>query len=87
MQTQSDHDLLVTLVANVGTMREEMRQNNLQFNTQASDHEMRIRALERISINTGGEKQGRHEMSNAVKGVIGVLTSLLAVSVAVIALR
>lgn len=87
MQAQSDHDLLVTLVANVGSMREEMRQNSMQVTTQASDHETRIRLLERTIITQGGASQGRKDVSTTVKWGVGTLIALLGVSITLILQR
>jgi len=86
MQSQSDHDLLVTLVANVGSMRDEMRQNSVTVTTQASDHEARIRVLEQTAINQKGATDGRKEMSGTVKWIIGTLITAVAVGIAAISI-
>jgi hypothetical protein len=81
MQSQSDHDLLVTLVANVGSMRDEMRQNSVTVTTQASDHEARLRVLEQSAITQKGANDGRREMSGTVKWIIGTLIAAVAVGI------
>ncbi len=75
----ADHDLLVTLVANVGSMRDEMRQNNLQSTTQAADHEARLRVLEKNATSQAGTNEARKQMSSTVKWVIATLIATLAV--------
>ena len=46
----TDHDMLVTLVAHVEAIREDLRATNLAMTTKAEDHEHRIRRIEKSYI-------------------------------------
>lgn len=76
----SDHDLLIQLTVNVSSMRDEIRQNAAQVNSQVTDHETRIRVLEQATNNQQGVNLSRKEMSSTVKWVIGTLVATLALA-------
>lgn len=63
---QSDHDLLIQLNVNVTAMRSEMQASSQSSSAQFTDHETRIRVLERQSNNLLGG-------SSAAKWLIGIL--------------
>jgi hypothetical protein len=72
---QSDHDLLVTLVAKVDAFISGQ-------NATQSDHESRIRVLEQANTVQQGSSQARKDVSNTTKWVIGTLIGLLGLAVA-----
>lgn len=74
---QTDHDLLITLIANVNSMRDEMRSNNTQFSTQVSDHEARIRLLERGADTAKGMSSGSKSVISAAFLVVGVVEPII----------
>lgn len=72
---QSDHDLLVTLVAKVDAfIAGQVASQN--------DHESRIRVLEQTSMAQQGSFQAKKDMSATAKWIIGTLIGLLAVAIA-----
>lgn len=76
---QSDHDLLVTLVAKVDAfIAGQVASQN--------DHEARIRILEQASNSQVGNNDGRREMSATVKWTIGALFTAVGVAIAVISI-
>lgn len=74
---QSDHDLLVTLVAKVDAfIAGQMAAQN--------DHEVRIRALEKNDISAQGSQTAKRETSNTTKWLVGTLIAALAVALTAI---
>jgi len=74
---QSDHDLLVTLVAKVDAfIAGQVASQN--------DHESRLRVLEQGAISQKGTSDGRREMSTTVKSVISILIATVAAATTVI---
>lgn len=74
---QSDHDLLVTLVAKVDAfIAGQVAAQN--------DHEARIRVLEQNNTSLQGSSQGRKEVSSTVKWIIGTLIGAVGVAIAII---
>lgn len=74
---QSDHDLLVTLVAKVDAFIAGQM-------TSQNDHEARIRVLEQSKTTFDGGAVARREMSGTVKWVIATLIAVLSLSLAAI---
>lgn len=78
-QMQSDHDLLVTLVANVSSMRDEMRQNSSQVTITTTDHETRIRLLQNDNAVLRGQIDGAAKSAKVAYTIFGLLITILGV--------
>ncbi len=74
----SDHDLLVTLVANMQAMREDFRLFSTNFSTQLSDHEARLRVAEQTTNELLGSRNALRWMVSIAAAIGGLAGPLVA---------
>lgn len=70
---QTEHDMLVTLVADVRNLSADFKNMNSNMVTQLNDHETRIRAAENINAELLGSR-------NALRWMVAIASAIGAVA-------